>query len=64
MDLFLGEDSQMDISHMLDTNLREPSPSHSFPGWPAAADLPPAPPPDTSSPGNNYTPNSNVYIRA
>lgn len=37
---------------MLDTTLGEPSPSHPFPGWPAAADLPPPPPQDTSSPGN------------
>lgn len=42
----------MDISNMLDTTIGEPSPSHSFPGWPAAGDLPPPPPQDTSSPGN------------
>lgn len=42
----------MDISHMLDTTLGEPSPSHPFPGWPAAADVPPpSTPQDTSSPG-------------
>lgn len=42
----------MDISNMLDTTIGEPSPSHPFPGWPAAADLPPPPPQDSSSPGN------------
>lgn len=50
----LGEDSHMDISQMLDTSLGEPSPSHPFPGWPAASDLAPTPSQDTSSPGKLY----------
>ncbi|KAG5897063.1 hypothetical protein JTB14_025879 [Gonioctena quinquepunctata] len=46
-----GEDSHMDISHMLDTTLGgEPSPTHPFPIWPPM-DFPPPVPQDSSSPG-------------
>nr|XP_023014585.1 uncharacterized protein LOC111504298 isoform X2 [Leptinotarsa decemlineata] len=40
----------MDISHMLDTSLGEPSPSNPFPIWPSM-DFPPPIPQDSSSPG-------------
>ncbi|CAH1119315.1 unnamed protein product [Phaedon cochleariae] len=45
-----GEEPNMDISHMLDTTLGEPSPSHSFPAWPPI-EFPLPPPQDSSSPG-------------
>ncbi|XP_018573677.1 zinc finger and BTB domain-containing protein 17-like isoform X1 [Anoplophora glabripennis] len=44
------EEPHMDISHMLDTTLGEPSPSQPFPNWPTP-DFPKSLPQDTSSPG-------------
>lgn len=50
----------MDISHMLDTTLGEPSPSHPFSNWPAAPDVSasdvPAPvtSQDSSTPGKYF----------
>ncbi|KAJ8962032.1 hypothetical protein NQ314_005814 [Rhamnusium bicolor] len=44
------EEPHMDISHMLDTTLGEPSPSQPFPNWPTP-DFTKSLPQDTSSPG-------------
>ncbi|XP_074029214.1 uncharacterized protein isoform X3 [Leptinotarsa decemlineata] len=55
-----GEESHMDISHMLDTSLGEPSPSNPFPIWPSM-DFPPPIPQDSSSPDGFVFYKKSVY---